>query len=50
MQAGHERAQPGEVIILVYQDALKTHSLIDVREESLSEWKSPSDYLSTDFK
>ena len=48
-QAGHERMKPEEIIILVDQDAFKTHSLVDVREESLSEWESPTEYLSTDF-
>ena len=49
-QASHKRVQPGEVTILVYQDALKTHSLVDAREGSLSEWESPTGYLSEDFK
>jgi hypothetical protein len=48
-QAEHERMKPGEVPILVDKDAFKTHSLVDVREESLSEWESPTEYLSTDF-
>jgi hypothetical protein len=48
-KGGHQPVQPGEVIILVQEDALKTHSLIDAREESLSDWKSPTGYLSEDF-
>lgn len=49
-QGSPERVQPGEVIILVYQDAPKTRSLMDVQEQSLSEWESPTDYLSEDLE
>lgn len=45
-QGSPEHEQPGEVIILVYQDIPKTHSLMDVQGQSLSEWESPTDYLS----
>ncbi|MBT1696669.1 hypothetical protein KK083_07280 [Fulvivirgaceae bacterium PWU4] len=49
-QGSVERVQPGEVIILVYQDAPRTHSLMDVQEQSLSDWESPTDYLSEDLE
>lgn len=49
-QGSVERVQPGEVIILVYQDAPQTHSLMDVQEPSLSDWESPTDYLSEDLE
>jgi hypothetical protein len=47
--AGHKNVQQDEIVIFVGEDALKTRSLIDAREESLSEWESPTDYLSEDF-
>lgn len=49
-QGSPERVQPGEVIILVYHDTPKTHSLMDVQEQSLSDWESPTDYLSADLE
>ena len=48
-QGSNERVQPGEVIILVYHDAPKTHSLMEEREQSLSDWESPTGYLSEDL-
>lgn len=48
-QAGQERVPPGEAINLMQEDELKTRSLIDIQEESLSEWKSPTGYLAEDF-
>jgi prolipoprotein diacylglyceryltransferase len=49
-QGSPARVQPGEVIILVYQVTPKTHSLMDAQEQSLSEWESPTDYLSADLE
>ena len=49
-QGSPERVEPGEVVILVYEDTPKTHSLMDVQEQSLSEWESPTDYLAGDLE
>jgi hypothetical protein len=38
-----------DVVILVGQDNLKSQSLIDAGQETLSDWESPTSFLSEDY-
>lgn len=49
-QTGQEQtAQSKDVVIEVGRESTKTGSLVDMPEQTLSEWTSPTNYLSEDF-
>jgi len=38
-----------EIILVVGEDPMNSHSLLESGEQDLSTWKSPTDFLSEDF-